>query len=103
MDSIFTILGAVDLLAAALFFTPFSNALMLYLAVYMLAKGGFLFLTGIASKSMGVFCTALCVIDVATGLMLGATAMGYVVPMIGLLRYVSLAKGFYCFVAPMFS
>ncbi|MCX6820411.1 MAG: hypothetical protein NT016_00435 [Candidatus Aenigmarchaeota archaeon] len=103
MDYLFTLLGAVDLLAAVLLFTPFSDALMLYVAVYMLAKGGFFFLTGAASKTMGVFCTALCVIDILTGVMLGATAMGYVVPLLGLLRYVSLTKGFYCFVAPMFS
>ena len=115
MSPLFVLLGAVDTLAAALLFFPssfpFSEALVSYMAVYMLAKGGFFLFTGLSSKAMNPFCMGLCVIDVLTGIVLGAMSLGFA-PIasgvsasgaFGAFGYVSALKGLYCFTTPIFS
>lgn len=100
MDPVFAALGALDLLAAYLLFSPFSDAAVLYLMMYVLAKGGFFFLTSITSKSANPFFVLLCVADIVTGVSLGAVALGYsavpaVASFIAAFRLVALLKGLY--------
>lgn len=107
MSPLFVILGFVDLFAAALIFFPFiltfSETLLLYLMVYMIAKGGFFLLSGIASKSMSPLCMGFCVIDILTGIVLGAMSLGFSHSILKTVGIVSMLKGFYCFVTPIFS
>lgn len=103
MSPLFVLLGAVDAFAAALIFFPFSEALVLYVMVYMIAKGGFFLLTGLASKSMDPLCMGLCVIDILTGVVLGAMSLGIVSSALRIIGMVSLLKGFYSLIVPIFS
>lgn len=77
MKIIFIVLGLIDIFTAALIFFPFSEAILLYIMVYILAKGGFFLMTGLASKSIGPHCIALCVSDILVGIALGTIALGY--------------------------
>jgi len=103
MSPLFVILGVIDTLAAALIFFPFSEALILYLAVYMIAKGGFFLFSGIASKGMNPLCMIYCVIDALTGAALGILSFGFSLGAFSIFGYVSILKGLYCFVVPVFS
>jgi len=107
MNPLFVLLGAVDTFAAVLIFfptlLPFSEALVLYLMIYMIVKGGFFLLTGIASKSMHPACMGLCVIDILTGVVLGAISIGFVSPILKTIGIVSLLKGLYSLIVPIFS
>ena len=78
MNAVFAALGVLDVLAAYLLFNPFSEAAVLYLMMYVLAKGGFFLLTSVASKAANPFFLALCAVDVLTGIALGAVSLGYV-------------------------
>jgi len=95
------------MLAAVLIFfpavLPFAEALVLYVMVYMIAKAGFFLLTGIASKSMHPACMGLCVIDILTGIALGAISLGITSAVLRIIGIVSLAKGFYSLITPIFS
>ncbi len=105
MSPLFFLLGLVDTLAAALIFLPafpFSDALIMYIMVYMIAKGGFFLFTGIASK-MNPICLGMCVIDILTGIVLGAMSMSVVSPLLKMFGIISLAKGLYSVITPIFS
>ena len=107
----FTLLGLVDVAAAALIFFPFSEPILLYVMVYMLAKGGFFLTTGIASKSMGPHCILLCISDILVGVALGAVALGYgtiatpgmVGTFIKSVGWIGAIKGIYTTAFPIFS
>ena len=73
----FVILGIVDLLSALLIFFPFSEAVMLYIMVWMAAKGGFFLATGLASRSMGPHCISLCISDILVAIALGTITLGF--------------------------
>lgn len=103
MNPVFVILGLVDALAAVLIFFPFSEALVLYGMVYMIAKGGFFLLTGLASRSMNPICMGLCVVDILVGVTLGAMSFGLSLPIFRMFGIVALLKGFYSFIAPILS
>ncbi len=103
MSPLFVLLGFIDTLAAALIFFPFSEALVLYVMVYMVAKGGFFFLSGIASKSMNPVCMGFCVIDILTGIVLGMISFGIASAFLQTFGIVALLKGFYCLITPIFS
>jgi len=100
MKWVFVLLGIVDTLAGALILWPFSEALALYIIVYMLAKGSYFLLTGIASHSVDPF-LLLCVCDVATGLVLGSMALGHVFGIFHYIGMVSILKGLFCTVYPL--
>jgi len=100
MNPVFAALGALDVLAAYLLFNPFSEAAVLYLMLYVLAKGGFFLFTSVASKNLNPFFLALCAVDVLTGIALGAVSLGYasapaVASFVPIVRVVALAKGLY--------
>lgn len=103
MSPLFVLLGFVDTFAAVLIFFPFSEVFVLYVMVYMIAKGGFFLLTGIASKSMNPACVGLCVIDILTGIVLGTISFGFASAFLKTIGIVSLLKGFYSFIVPIFS
>lgn len=111
MNLTFFLLGLIDIVAAALIFYPFSEAVLLYFMVYMLAKGGFFLATGLASRSMGLHCISLCVSDVLVGIALGAIALGYgnltspglVGSFIKAVGTIGLVKGLYTTAFPLFS
>lgn len=111
MNLTFTLLGLVDVAAAALIFFPFSEPILLYVMVYMLAKGGFFLTTGIASKSMGPHCILLCISDILVGVALGAVALGYgtiatpgmVGTFIKSVGWIGAIKGIYTTAFPIFS
>lgn len=103
MSPLFLLLGFVDTFAAALIFFPFSEALVLYVMVYIIAKGGFFLLSGIASKSMNPICMGFCVIDIITGIVLGMISFGIASAFLQAFGIVSLLKGFYCLITPIFS
>lgn len=103
MSPMFVLLGFVDVFAAALIFFPFSEQIVLYVTVYMIAKGGFFLLTGLASKSMDPFCMGLCVVDILTGVVLGAISFGIADSFTRTIGILSLLKGFYSLIVPIFS
>lgn len=103
MSPIFTLLGFVDLIAAALIFFPFSEALILYIMIYMIAKGAFFLLTSLTSGSMSPLFIGLSIIDIITGVVLGAMSLGFVSTLFKTIGMVSVAKGLYSFIAPIFS
>lgn len=73
-------LGIVDLIAALLILTNVNQAYLLYLGVFMLAKGGFFLFTSFAGKSMSLHCTVLCVSDLMVGTTLLMIGMAYATP-----------------------
>jgi|GEM_PF-6501866 len=77
MKVTFFLLGLIDIIAAAMIFYPFHEAIMLYIMVYMIAKGGFFLLTGLASRSIGPHCIFLCASDVLVGIALGMIVLGF--------------------------
>lgn len=100
MDVVFAVLGVLDVFAAYLLFNPFSNAAVLYVMVYMLAKGGFFFLTTVTSKAVDPFFVMLCLVDIVTGVALGSIALDYasmpsVANLISLFKLIAAAKGLY--------
>jgi hypothetical protein len=100
MDPIFSMLGAVDVFAAILLWIPFSEAILVYTMVFMLAKGFFFLLSSVTSKSPNVLFLILCTVDILTGAALGVMGLGYgsagaVLGFIGAVRAVSLVKGLY--------
>ncbi|MFH1622903.1 MAG: hypothetical protein ABIA12_00055 [Candidatus Aenigmatarchaeota archaeon] len=100
MDAVFAALGALDVFAAYLLFNPFSEAAVLYLMLYVLAKGGFFLLTSVASRNLNPFFLALCAVDVLTGIALGAISLGYasapaVAPFVSFVRVAAVLKGLY--------
>jgi hypothetical protein len=100
MDLLFTGLGAIDIIAAALLWMPLSETLVLYVMIFMLAKGTFFLITSLASKSLNPLFTGLCVTDILTGIALSTMVLGYsslasVAGMVGLIRVVSGIKGLY--------
>ncbi len=99
MNPIFLILGLVDTLAAGLIFYPIHEALYLYFMIYMIAKGGFFFINGIASKNITP-CLTLSLIDIITGLLLGAISMGYSYDFFTILGMISVGKGLFCVILP---
>lgn len=103
MSPLFVLLGFIDTSAAVLIFFPFSEALVLYVMVYMIAKGGFFLLSGIASKSVNPVCMGFCVIDILTGIVLGMLSFGIVPAFLKAFGIVALLKGFYCLITPIFS
>jgi hypothetical protein len=111
MNMTFTALGVIDIASAALIFFPFSEPILMYMMVYMLAKGGFFLTTGLASRSMGPHCILLCVSDILVGLALGAIALGYgsivtaglVGTFIKTVGWVGVVKGIYTTAFPIFS
>ena len=111
MNLTFTLLGIIDIAAAALIFFPLSEPILMYIMVYMLAKGGFFLVTGLASRSMGLHCILLCVSDILVGVALGAIALGYgsvgtaglVGTFIKTVGWVGLIKGIYTTAFPAFS
>ena len=103
MSPLFVLLGFIDTLAAALIFFPFSEALVLYVMIYMIAKGGFFLLSGIASKNMHPACVGFCVIDIITGIVLGMISFGVASAFLQAFGVLSLLKGFYCLITPIFS
>ena len=107
MDLAFAALGALDIFAAYLLFNPFSQAAVLYLMVYVLAKGGFFLLTNVTSKYFDPFFLLLCVVDILTGVALGAISLGYagvpaVASFISLVKMVALVKGLYSLMVSIF-
>jgi hypothetical protein len=108
MDVVIAALGVLDIFAAYLLFNPFSDAAVLYLMVYVFAKGGFFFLTNVASKSFNPFFLLLCLVDVLTGIALAAISLGYasvpaVASFVSSVRLVALVKGLYGLAMPIFS
>jgi len=95
-------MGAVDTFAAALIFFPFSEHLVFYLMMYMIAKGGFFTLTNIASRNFSPS-VLLSVIDVMTGLALAAISFGIASNAINLIGFIAFAKGLFCIVTPILS
>lgn len=77
MNLVFFLLGIIDIFAAALIFYPISDAIVLYVMVYMLAKGGYFLSTGLASRSMGLHCVFLCISDILVGVGLAVMALGW--------------------------
>jgi hypothetical protein len=108
MEVIFAALGVLDVFAAYLLFNPFSDAAVLYLMVYVFAKGGFFFITNVTSKSFNPFFLLLCLADVLTGAALAAISLGYasvpaVASFVSFIRLVALVKGVYGLTMPIFS
>jgi hypothetical protein len=103
MSPLFTLLGFVDLIAAAMIFYPFSEALILYIMIYMIGKGAFFLLTSLTSGSMSPLFIGFSTIDIITGIVLGAMSLGIVSPVFKTIGMVSVAKGLYSFISPIFS
>ena len=106
MNLLFVLLGFLDLLAASLIifpsYFPFSEALTLYLMIYILAKGFFFILTTFGSYKI-TLCMCLNIIDIITGLILGSIVIGFPLGVFKNFAFISLIKGVYCFLAPIFS
>ncbi len=88
MKAVMALMGLVDVLSAAMLFYPFSKELMFVLAIYQVAKGGFFLLSGGLS-----IMSAFNVIDILTGVSLFILPLGMLVNVIGMYRWVALAKG----------
>ena len=110
MKIVFIILGLVDIAAAALIFFPFPEV-MLYLMVFMLVKGGFFLLTGLAARNIGLHCMLLCITDTLVGIALGIIAIGYGTPgpeglipiFLNSVGIIGVLKGIYTTILPFFS
>jgi len=108
MNIAFAALGVLDIFAAYLLFNPFSEAAVLYLMIYVFAKGGFFFLTSVTSKNFNPFFLLLCLVDVLTGIALAAISLGYasvpaVASFVSSVKLVALVKGLYGLATPVFS
>jgi len=111
MKFVMILLGLVDIAAAVLVFFPFSDAVMLYVMVFMLAKGGFFLCSGLASRSIGPHCIALCISDILVGITLGVMALGFGTPgdagtiplFLKTVGLIGLAKGVYTTAFPLFA
>jgi len=108
MNIAFAALGVLDIFAAYLLFNPFSEAAVLYLMIYVFAKGGFFFLTNVTSKNFNPFFLLLCLVDVLTGIALAAISLGYasvpaVASFVSSVKLVALVKGLYGLAVPGFS
>jgi len=108
MDVVIAALGVLDIFAAYLLFNPFSDAAVLYLMIYVFAKGGFFFLTNVTSKNFNPFFLLLCLVDVLTGIALAAISLGYasvpaVASFVSFIKLVALVKGLYGLAMPIFS
>jgi hypothetical protein len=111
MNILFTILGIIDIAAAALIFYPIFEMILPYVMIFMLAKGVYTLMIGLASRSMGSHCVLLCISDVLVGVALGAMVMGYgTIASAGLIGsfiksvgMVGIVKGLYTTALPLFS
>lgn len=107
MKYLFILLGFLDTLAAALIifpsYFPFLEAIVLYMMMYVLVKGSFFFLTSLSSRNIEPLCMSFNVIDITTGLVLGAIVLNVPLGVLKNFGFVAILKGLYCLISPIFS
>jgi hypothetical protein len=103
MNALFLVLGIVDIFAALLIFFPFSQVPILYIMVYMLVKGGYFLISFITTKNSSPLFMILSAVDIMTGVVLAAMVIGINSDVFKALGFISLVKGLYATISPIFS
>lgn len=103
MNPLFILLGIVDIFAASIVLLQFSETVALYMMVYMLAKGGYFLILLVTTKNFMPLYSVLSLVDIATGVALGAIALGVQSEMFFTIGIVSMVKGAYSTVSPFLS